>query len=303
MSIFTPARIAFTDADDLKWTVIDTIVDLLFAVDLILNFFFAYYDEEYTLVDDRRTIAKTYLRSWFAVDLLSIAPVSLVFRIGDFNSLFRIARASRLYRIVKLVRLVRMLKIAKERHKLVKYLHEVLKISESFERLFFFFLIFLVVCHVTCCFWIATARFSEFGPDTWVSRYGLNDLSQAELYVASFYFTITTITTVGFGDISGGTTVERIICVLIMLFGVIAFSFSTGTLSNIIADYNSSKAKLKEKMAILADLKTDYNIGQRLFDELSAALKFDHTRNIGSTVNFVNELPYRLRIELAAKIH
>ena len=134
-------------------------------------------------------------------------------------------------------------------------------------------------------------------------RYGFEDLGEVDLYISSFYFTITTITTVGFGDISGGTSAERVICIVLMLAGVISFSFATGTLSSIIANYDSSKAKLKEKMAILHELRVDYRIGQKLFDDLSAALKFDHTRNIGSTINFVNELPYRLRIDLAAKIH
>lgn len=30
-------------------------------------------------------------------------------------------------------------------------------------------------------------------------------MSEGEKYLTSFYFTITTITTVGYGDISGGT--------------------------------------------------------------------------------------------------
>ena len=50
--IFTPARIAFTDDDSLHWIVADSLVDTVFLIDLVLNFFFAYYDEEYLLVDD-----------------------------------------------------------------------------------------------------------------------------------------------------------------------------------------------------------------------------------------------------------
>ena len=202
-----------------------------------------------------------------------------------------------------MTRLVRMLKIVKERNKLVKYLNEILKIGVGFERLLFFILIFFILSHIVCCFWIFSARLEDFGPDTWVVRYGYQDLSNMDLYIASFYFTITTITTVGFGDISGGTTMERIICILLMVAGVISFSFATGTLSSIIANFDSSKAKLKEKMGILNDIRKEYGVGSKLYDELRQAIKFDHVRNINSTVNFINELPYRLRIELAAKIH
>lgn len=49
-----PARIAFTDEDNLTWMVLGLAIDFFFLVDLILNFFTAYHDEEYNLVDNRR---------------------------------------------------------------------------------------------------------------------------------------------------------------------------------------------------------------------------------------------------------
>ena len=52
--VITPARIAFTDSDDLTWVVVGLIFDLLFAIDLVLNFFMAFHDEEFNLVDDRK---------------------------------------------------------------------------------------------------------------------------------------------------------------------------------------------------------------------------------------------------------
>ena len=49
------------------------------------------------------------------------------------------------------------------------------------------------------------------------------------------YFTVTTITTVGYGDISGNQTQsEKIFCIFIMVAGVIAFSFASGSLASII---------------------------------------------------------------------
>ena len=57
--ITAPWRLAFTDEDDLKWIIIGGIVDLIFLADLILNFFTAYHDEEYNLVDDRKVRKST----------------------------------------------------------------------------------------------------------------------------------------------------------------------------------------------------------------------------------------------------
>ena len=54
--IAAPTRIAFSDEDNLTWTVIDGIVDTLFLIDIVLNFFFAYHDDEYNLIDDRKVL-------------------------------------------------------------------------------------------------------------------------------------------------------------------------------------------------------------------------------------------------------
>ena len=85
VSVTTPARIAFTEEDNLEWTVIGLIVDVLFLVDLVLNFFSAYHDKELNLIDDRVKITKRYLRGWFFVDLISIVPISLITKAGNYN--------------------------------------------------------------------------------------------------------------------------------------------------------------------------------------------------------------------------
>jgi Trk-type K+ transport system membrane component len=49
---------------------------------------------------------------------------------------------------------------------------------------------------------------------------------------------VTTITTVGYGDISGSTDIEKVFCIFIMIIGVLAFSFATGSLASILANYD-----------------------------------------------------------------
>jgi hypothetical protein len=58
----------------------------------------------------------------------------------------------------------------------------------------------------------------------WLTNAYLDNATDYQKYTAAFYFTITTMATVGYGDISGHNTLERIICILIMIIGVIVFS-------------------------------------------------------------------------------
>ena len=50
----------------------------------------------------------------------------------------------------------------------------------------------------------------------------------------SLFVTITTITTVGYGDFSAHTFLEKFICIFIMLTGVIGFASASGAVTNYI---------------------------------------------------------------------
>jgi hypothetical protein len=72
---------------------------------------------------------------------------------------------------------------------------------------------------------------------------GLHDLSSSDQYLVSFYWTVTTITTVGYGDISIKTNGEKICCIFLMIFGVVSFGLLSGSLTNILQNYDVSNAK------------------------------------------------------------
>ena len=57
--------------------------------------------------------------------------------------------------------------------------------------------------------------------------------------------------TVGYGDITAKSMPEKLLCILLMLIGVISFSFATGAISSIISSSDSTAAKLKEKINTL----------------------------------------------------
>ena len=69
---------------------------------------------------------------------------------------------------------------------------------------------------------------------TWISQEDFSEMDGFKLYSAAFYFTVATITTVGYGDILASTTVERIFAALFMIIGVILFSLATGSLGSIL---------------------------------------------------------------------
>jgi hyperpolarization activated cyclic nucleotide-gated potassium channel 1 len=247
-ALVTPYRIAMYDADSLNWILVDSTIDFLFAVDIVLNFFMAYYNYNDDLVDDRKEVAKNYLQTWFLIDFFSVLPINYMFRTGNYNSLARIARLPKLYRLIKVFRLIRIMKVVKERNTIIKYVNDFFKISAGYERLIFFAIISFVIIHIGSCFWIIQARISEDIYRSWIFRNGYMDKSNFEIYIASFYFMVATITTVGFGDIHAETTSERCMCIIFMFIGVISFSFAIGSLGSLVHTFNHREQKLKDKL-------------------------------------------------------
>ena len=130
----------------------------------------------------------------------------------------------------------------------------------------FFGFIFVIVAHILACFWVISLdvqeahieasiagslpevglikdRFATEG--SWIAS--ASDLASLEvwgMYTTALYFTVSTITTVGYGDFHAESVAERSLGVLIMFIGVISFSFATGSLASILQNYDHANAKL-----------------------------------------------------------
>ena len=303
-AIITPYDIAFSDTNKVSW--FEILIDILLGIDIVLTFFSAYTDDEENLVKNHRKIIKKYLKSWFIIDIISVLPISYIFNpTGRYSGLTKISKLPKLYRLVKLTKLLRITKMSSKGNlnKVTKFFMEKLKINANVERLFFFVLTFLLMNHLCACFWYFMAKIEDFSPDSWVVRLGYIDSSNVELYIISFYWTLTTVTTVGYGDITAGTTIERIYNLFIMSFGVLLYSFAIGSLSSIVSTLDQKSEEMNQKLQILSSIKKEFNLEQNIYDKVRKVIKYDLSRNQKDKMVFLQELPNKLRIELSQIMH
>ena len=156
--MLTPLRLAFSENEEpIEWIVIYYSIDFLFLIDIIVIFNTAYYNEYLQIIDDRKKIAKQYISGWFTIDILAIVPFDLIMNATRTNQLVRFMRIGRLYKLVKLTRLLRVFKMIKNKSNVMKMFQDLLKVSIGFERLFFFFLMFIILVHIVTCLWIMLA--------------------------------------------------------------------------------------------------------------------------------------------------
>lgn len=87
-------------------------IDLIFMVDVGLNLITAFEDINGELITNRKLIVKNYIKTWFAVDILSCIPISLIQYVSGGNSqnvkLIKLSRLPRLYRLLRLLKLLRL---------------------------------------------------------------------------------------------------------------------------------------------------------------------------------------------------
>jgi hypothetical protein len=82
-------------------------------------------------------------------------------------------------------------------------------------------MVVLIVNHIFACLWIKIhylqINSKGEGTLTWLNSLDVPSTVWKSKYVHSFYYTIVTMISVGYGDISPKTDVERVFCVFSML--------------------------------------------------------------------------------------
>ena len=100
-----------------------------------------------------------------------------------------------------------------------------------------FLLIFLLVLfiHLFACIFYLSGYFEGIY-QSWIAILGWDYLPPTKLYVVSVYFVLTTITAIGYGDITPQTSSERIIVIFIQLIGVLCNGYIVGVLVSVLID-------------------------------------------------------------------
>jgi len=79
-AVMVPYNVAFHNKtrDSPAILVIDSVVDVVFFVDILINFHTTFVGPAGEVISDPRVIRLNYLKTWFVIDLLSCLPYDLV---------------------------------------------------------------------------------------------------------------------------------------------------------------------------------------------------------------------------------
>ena len=173
-------------------SIIEYVLVAIFALDILINFNLAYYDERDEIVHDRASIARNYLRFMFWVDLIGVFPFYLVAlaAAGALGEDTTLTQYLALLKLFKMVRLHRM-----------KQLFDILQYSTRVSLMWLTLLrnfgAALLWTHFAGCIFYFISRQDSFDEETtWIGG-SIRGLSAFERYCTTLYWSVVTFTTVG----------------------------------------------------------------------------------------------------------
>ncbi|EQC38598.1 hypothetical protein, variant [Saprolegnia diclina VS20] len=235
-SVYTPMALAFT-ANIVQsdfFPMFDWIVDGFFCVDVGLNFITAF--EIKGILESRsRHIVVHYLQSWFLIDAASAFPYTLLLDHAIENP------SKRLRQIFQLAKVLR---VTRARRALRRLDYSIL-VRSTISSLIKFFILVMVTSHWFSCFFFGMSNGDDTG---WVAKQNLNASSLYAQYVSSFYWSIMTMTTVGYGDVTGQNTNERLFSIFAMINGAWIFAYGITNVVAMVSNLNSTDTQFQQKM-------------------------------------------------------
>ena len=308
-----PYRMAFYEDVQDTWFIVDSVVNALFAVDIGLTLNTAFYNNEGELVTSRKAMFLNYFKSWLIIDAVACFPFNAMgsqstYSESGSNQVSGLLRLMRLPRLYRLVRLARVFSAARRdgHSRLFDQFQELVSVKHSSFRLVLFLASAAVAIHLMACLWYFVPVLEGLPPDTWLYVRSMQDSSESEIYVNCLYWTVTTLATVGYGDIVPTTVAEKVVAIGWMLFGVFFFSFVVSSLASLLSSVDTKRTLLSSKLAAMDEFAEEAKLSKDLRFRLRHALRYS-TIHTGFSCQvkrgIFSELPRALRFEVAVAMH
>uniref|UniRef100_A0A665W371 Voltage-gated delayed rectifier potassium channel KCNH4 n=1 Tax=Echeneis naucrates TaxID=173247 RepID=A0A665W371_ECHNA len=298
-------------------SVSDILVEILFIIDIVLNFRTTYVSTSGQVVYDARSICIHYVTSWLFVDLIAALPFDLLYA---FNISVNFG-----VHLLKTVRLLRLLRLLQKLDRYSQYSAVVLTLLMS---------TFALLAHWMACVWYFIGRneIESNSPASWdigwlhelAKRLGtpyflapLTSLtpnvsattlsggpSVRSSYVTSLYFALSSLTSVGFGNVSANTDSEKIFSICTMLIGALMHAVVFGNVTAIIQRMYSRRSLYHTRTKDLKDFIRVHRLPKALEQRMMECFQTTWSVNNGIDVSeLLKDFPDELRADIAMHLN
>uniref|UniRef100_A0A3B4AWI9 Voltage-gated delayed rectifier potassium channel KCNH4 n=1 Tax=Periophthalmus magnuspinnatus TaxID=409849 RepID=A0A3B4AWI9_9GOBI len=277
-------------------TVSDILVEILFIIDIVLNFRTTFVSTSGQVVYDARSICIHYVTSWLFVDLIAALPFDLLYA---FNISVNFG-----VHLLKTVRLLRLLRLLQKLDRYSQYSAVVLTLLMS---------TFALLAHWMACVWyfIGRSEIESNSASSWdigaciikepASHGGPSVRSS---YVTSLYFALSSLTSVGFGNVSANTDSEKIFSICTMLIGALMHAVVFGNVTAIIQRMYSRRSLYHTRTKDLKDFIRVHRLPTALEQRVMECFQTTWAVNNGIDVSeLLKDFPDELRADIAMHLN
>ena len=216
-------------------------------------------------------IVWNYLTGWFIIDFVSVLPFWLVTldmvdpmgvkSTGELAPLTGAERASMLTRIIKLMRMLKLARVFKASRVMQRVLLDVVmnkwELTYGFIKMMKLVVVLMVWAHWQACLWGLTSSFMAASgrTDNWVYAFHEkheemtgNAPNASDKYAAALYWSIMTLTSIGYGQMTPENTPERYLCSLYMMLSGIIWTYVIGSVAAIATTLDPSTVAYENTM-------------------------------------------------------
>lgn len=212
----------------LSFDTLEVFFFIIFITDLVISFFVSYQDVDGSWKISLSATSRRYLRTWFIVDLLAVVPFDLVVDSDEAT-------------LVKLFKVLRLLRLGK----LMKRSNELVTSGRAVATRFLRMLgSVLIIMHWFACLLRYVSPSLDDDP---FYRNLRDDRGVGGLYVFDLYSSLTLL----LGESLSHpkiTEPQAIAAMFTMLIGAVVLAALFGQVAMLVANYNSAKTRLMEKM-------------------------------------------------------
>ncbi|XP_011297460.1 potassium voltage-gated channel subfamily H member 2 isoform X3 [Fopius arisanus] len=266
--------------------IIDLIVDVTFVVDILINFRTTFVNPNDEVVSGPWKIAVHYLRGWFVIDLVAAIPFDLL--LYGYNT----DETTTLMGLLKTARLLRLVRVARKIDRYSEYGAAVLLLLMA---------TFALIAHWMACIWYAIGNAERPSLKSKVGWLDIlaNDTHQfyfnnntggpsiKSRYITALYFTFSSLTSVGFGNVAPNTDTEKIFTIVVMLIGSLMYASIFGNVSAIIQRLYSGTARYHTQMLRVREFIRFHQIPNPLRQRLEEYFQHAWTYTNGIDMNSV----------------
>ena len=267
LAIVMPIEAVFDDLDAVWIIIVSAVISVVLVADMRRR---------------HSALGSGYFGGWFTVDLLAAFPFDLVAEIPGIEG----TSAGSVIRILALLRVLRVARlfVLQQRWRVQTSL------NPAVLRLAFFGFWIALAAHWIASGWIALDGFESGPPDL-------------PPYQSALYWTITTLTTVGYGDITPVGSTQTYYTMATMALGAAMYGYIIGNVASLLANLDVIRSRHLQRIETVNHFMRDRHVPRELQARVRDYYNYLWDSRLGQETEMLEDLPKPLRVEIALHLN